>query len=166
MESQAAEKRHTESLQTREAEHSKTLDSLNSEISKPNSVIGEKAKLVDLASEEKSNVEGKLNDLEKQISDLQANNASQSREMDETKSSLEVSQGELKEALQLKSDLEDKLEVLKRTHDDEMGEMVDVVNDLKTKEEELVSVVDDLGKSEAGRATNKTLFCWFLVKNH
>ena len=120
--------------------------------------------MVDVAAGEKSKLEGRLNDLEKEISDLQANNASQSRELDETRSSLEVSQGELREARQLKSDLEDKLEALKRTHDDEMGEMVDVVNDLKTKEEELVSAVEDLGKTEAGRVINKSFFSCFFGK--
>ena len=118
--------------------------------------------MVDVAAGEKSKLEGRLNDLEKEISDLQANNASQSRELDETRSSLEISQGELREARQLKSDLEDKLEALKRTHDDEMGEMVDVVNDLKTKEEELVSAVEDLDKTEAGRGTNKSFFSCFF----
>merc|ERR1712008_440257 len=43
-----------------------------------------------------------------------------------------------------KSDLEKQVDKLKSEHEDEMGEMVDVVNDLKLKEGELSTVEKDL----------------------
>jgi len=43
-----------------------------------------------------------------------------------------------------KNDMEKQLERLKEEHEEEMGEMVDVVNDLKIKEDELVSVEKDM----------------------
>jgi len=80
--------------------------------------------------------------------------------LDAATRNLECSRLELTAALKDKSDLEERLDNLKRTHDEEMGELVDVVNDLKAKEEELTMTLDQLdertsaldkAKREAGR---------------
>ncbi len=44
-------------------------------------------------------------------------------------------------------DLQEKFETLQRTHDEEMGEMVDAVNDLREKEEELQKVLEKLDEA-------------------
>merc|ERR1719422_1407926 len=49
-----------------------------------------------------------------------------------------------------RADLEKQLEKLKEDHEEEMGEMVDVVNDLKIKEDELVSLERDM-KTKTGK---------------
>eukprot|EP00090_Calanus_glacialis_P045752 TRINITY_DN8694_c0_g1_i1.p1 TRINITY_DN8694_c0_g1~~TRINITY_DN8694_c0_g1_i1.p1 ORF type:complete len:1787 (-),score=592.36 TRINITY_DN8694_c0_g1_i1:377-5737(-) len=56
-----------------------------------------------------------------------------------------VEKDERIESLQWKKDdMEKQLEKLKEGHEEEMGEMVDVVNDLKIKEDELVSIEKDM----------------------
>ena len=54
---------------------------------------------------------------------------------------------ELKTAHQQIIDLQEKFENLQRTHDEEMGEMVDAVNDLRQKEEELMRVSEKLDEA-------------------
>ena len=53
---------------------------------------------------------------------------------------------EIKSTMKDKLDMEERLECLKRTHTDEMGDLVDVVNDLKIKEEELAITLEQLDK--------------------
>ena len=72
-------------------------------------------------------------------------------EVSQTKSQIQILESKMVEkdekidSLQWKKgEMEKHVEKLKVEHDDEMGEMVDVVNDLKFKEEELISIEKDM----------------------
>ena len=61
-----------------------------------------------------------------------------------SQSEIDTLKREVKSAIEDKLDMEERLECLKRNHTDEMGDLVDVVNDLKSKEEELALVNEQL----------------------
>eukprot|EP00096_Caligus_rogercresseyi_P007482 TRINITY_DN25350_c0_g1_i1.p1 TRINITY_DN25350_c0_g1~~TRINITY_DN25350_c0_g1_i1.p1 ORF type:complete len:766 (-),score=284.38 TRINITY_DN25350_c0_g1_i1:94-2391(-) len=72
------------------------------------------------------------------------------KELSETNLKLNLAAEESNKERKQKIQLQERLESLKQTHDEEMGELVDVVNDLKEKDDELKVAMNELeGKTDA-----------------
>ena len=127
LEKQASDRAHEDSAKTREADYQQSLAQLKVEVKRTQEDLEEKEARRAEAAEISARLETELAEQTKRAADLQASVSSKSHEVEVANASLETVQADLKTVLKEKSSLEDQLETLKKTHDDEMGDLVDVV---------------------------------------
>ena len=127
LEKQASDRAHEDSVKTREADYQQSLAQLKVEVKRTQEDLEEKEARRAEAAEISTRLETELAEQTKRAADLQASVSSKCHEVEAANASLETVQADLKTVLKEKSSLEDQLETLKKTHDDEMGDLVDVV---------------------------------------
>ena len=127
---------------------SETIDKLQADLEVSKAAVAEKKAQVEALKaqiSEKEKIHSELvEQVRKEVSvkDEQLGKANQDLTLEV--STVQRLNQELKSANQQIIDLQEKFENLQRTHDEEMGEMVDAVNDLRQKEEELLKVSEKL----------------------
>ena len=124
---------------------SETVDKLQADLEVSKAAVAEKKAQVEALKAqigEKEKIHSELVTTEVAVKDEQLGKANQDLALE--LSTVQRLNQELKSANQQIIDLQEKFENLQRTHDEEMGEMVDAVNDLRQKEEELLKVSEKL----------------------
>ena len=143
----------TEETAKLEKANSEVVTKLNADIEALKAAVGEKKAEIDslkaqTSEKEKSHAD-QIDQAKKEFLSKDEQLSKVGQDLALELSNVQRLNQELKSANQQIMELQEKFETLQRTHDEEMGEMVDAVNDLREKEEELSKVLEKLDQTSS-----------------
>ena len=143
----------TEETAKLEKANSEVVTKLNADIEALKAAVGEKKAEIDslkaqTSEKEKSHAD-QIDQAKKEVLSKDEQLSKVGQDLALELSNVQRLNQELKSANQQIMELQEKFETLQRTHDEEMGEMVDAVNDLREKEEELSKVLEKLDQTSS-----------------
>ena len=143
----------TEETAKLEKANSEVVTKLNADIEALKAAVGEKKAEIDslkaqTSEKEKSHAD-QIDQAKKEVLSKDEQLSKVGQDLALELSNVQRLNQELKSANQQIMELQEKFETLQRTHDEEMGEMVDAVNDLRETEEELSKVLEKLDQTSS-----------------